>query len=225
YRLRGYEGSPTGGSFHGPVSFWRRIVEAVLVVVRLIVPVALLLTMLAATYLYGDVKVSWASSLAQGARLTGGDLILPFAFLAIHLTNRRYGAGYAFAQLILAMLAAAAVIILDPANIDNWIQPVLTTRLVIAFASAFFFANLIAIAMFDASRGPRWWTAPLYGSISAFIIFSAIYYPAAFAGSGADWMKDAIIHFGVFMASAVLLLIPYWMMRGMMRPLSGLNGY
>ena len=94
----------------------------------------------------------------------------------------------------------------------------------LAFGAAFFLANFIGIAFFDAARGPRWWTAPLLGSLAASFVFSAVYYPAAFAGQIA-WADSALMHFCAFVAESVLLLAPYCLLRPAMPPRHGLNGY
>jgi hypothetical protein len=77
----------------------------------------------------------------------------------------------------------------------------------------------------QAIRGPRWWTAPLAGSFAASLVFSAIYYPAAYAGVYERWTDSAAVHFVVFFGMSVLLLAPYWLLRPAMRPMPGLNGY
>ena len=163
----------------------------------------------------------------QGAVLATSDLILPLTWFSIHLTNRRYGPGYAFAQLLGAIALGALVILLNPQDINNWVArlPSLTLRAVMSFGVAFFIANFVAIAFFDGARGPRWWTAPLVGSFAASLVFSAIYYPAAFAGVSGAWIGSALMHFGVFFGVSVLMLMPYWLLRPAMRPMPGMNGY
>ena len=66
---------------------------------RLVLPVSLLLVLLGAAYLYADAFLPLVGMPARSG--TPGwpfsDLILPCAGFRIHLTNRRYGPGYAFA--------------------------------------------------------------------------------------------------------------------------------
>jgi hypothetical protein len=207
-------------------TIWRKLAWAGLAICRLILPVTLLVTLLGASYLYSDTWLALGGA-GQGGLLSVSDLILPMAWFAIHLTNRRYGAGYAFAQLVAALAIGTAIVLCNPADIDNWIDvsPLLTTRAVIAFGGAFFFANAIAIIFFDGARGPRWWTAPLTGSFIAAFVFSAVYYPAAFAGADMGWSDLALNHFLVFAGESIALLMPYYLLRAAMRPLPGLNGY
>ena len=77
-----------------------------------------------------------------------------------------------------------------------------------------------------APRGPRWWTAPLAASFAAALVFSAVYYPAAFAGGEEiSWTDSALVHFAVFFAESMVLLVPYYLLRPAMRPIGGMNGY
>ena len=71
--------------------------------------------------------------------------------------------------------------------------------------------------------------SPIAGETAGFaasLVFSVIYYPAAFAG-GAQiaWADSALVHFALFFGESILLLVPYWLLRPAMRPIDGLNGY
>jgi uncharacterized PurR-regulated membrane protein YhhQ (DUF165 family) len=233
YRLRHGDDAvwpPQVRAYGGPVeqSTLERILEIGLASLRLAVPVFLLMTLLGATYLYADALLpAWlVPGPARGAMPTVSDLVLPFAWSVIHLTNRRYGAGHAFAQLLAALVLMGLVALVNPADFDNWIGsvPALSWRAMLAFTGAFLVANFVAIAFFDALRGPRWWSAPLAASAAASFVFSGLYYPAAFAGSR-DWSADALVHFILFLAVSVLLLGPYYLLRPAMRPINGMNGY
>ncbi len=207
----------------------RRAAALGLAVARLIVPVALLLVLLWAAYLYADALLplnGWPVPI-RNAGLALSDLVLPGAWYCIHLTNRRYGPGYSFAQLLAAMVISLAVILVNPASIDQWVitMPAITGRTVLSFGAALLAANFVGITFFDAARGPRWWTAPLAASFTASLVFSAIYYPAAFAGVDERWTDSAVVHFVVFFGMSVLLLIPDWLLRPAMRPINGMNGF
>ncbi|HEX3754235.1 MAG TPA: hypothetical protein VHV26_04085 [Rhizomicrobium sp.] len=218
---------PRDRAYGGQVeTVWRKVAWAGLGVARLVLPVTLLITLLAAAYLYSDIWFAMNGT-ATNATVAVSDLILPMTWFAIHLTNRRYGAGYAFAQLVAALAMGVGFVLFNPSDIDHWmaVSPLLTARAIIAFCGAFFLANAIAIVFFDGARGPRWWTAPMTASFAAAFVFSAVYYPAAFAGADTDWTDSALTHFLVFAAESILLLIPYYLLRSAMRPLPGLNGY
>lgn len=234
YRLRHAQDAqwpPKDRAYGGTIeNLWQRIAFPLLVTGRLVLPVVLLATLLAAAYLYTDALLVLpnAPAMAQHAMLAISDLILPAAWFAIHLTNRRYGAHYAFGQLVAGLVLIAVLALINPYDIDNWIDatPALSARALAAFCAAFLIANFVAITFFDAARGPRWWTAPLASSIAASFVFSALYYPAAFAGGQQiAWTNSALVHFALFFVESVALLVPYWLLRPAMRPMPGLNGY
>ena len=79
----------------------------------------------------------------------------------------------------------------------------------------------MAIVTFDATRGPRWWSAPLAASLVAAFVYSGLYYPLAFGMLG----MAALAHFILFLGVSGALLLPYWLLRPAMRPLPGMNGY
>ena len=222
---------PPTRAYGGPTepTNWEKATKLALAAIRLAVPVSLLLVLLGAAYLYADdlLPLWWTPAPIRDAGLTTSDLILPGCWYCIHLTNRRYGPGYAFAHLLTAMVIGLAVILINPGSIDQWVitMPAMTGRAVLSFGAAFLAANFVAIAFFDAARGPRWWKAPLAASFAASFVFSAIYYPAAFAGVYERWTDSAIAHLLVFATMSVLLLMPYWLLRPAMRPLNGRNGF
>ncbi len=94
---------PKERAYGGEVeTLWLRIERPCAMALRLVLPVMLLATLLGAAYLYTDafLLMPHAPRLIQNAGLAVSDLVLPMAWYAIHLTNRRYGASHAFAQLV-----------------------------------------------------------------------------------------------------------------------------
>jgi hypothetical protein len=234
YRLRragDAEWPPRDRAYGGEAeSLWRTFRGPLLAAARLALPVLMLATLLGAGYLYTDALLFLPSApvLVQKALLTISDLVLPIACYAVHLTNRRLGAQFAFAQLVAGMVLIGLVALINPYDVDNWIiaSPLVSLRALSAFCVSFFLANFAAIVIFDGARGPRWWPAPLMASFAASLVFSVIYYPAAFAGAAQlAWADSAVVHFALFFGESILLLVPYWLLRPAMRPIDGLNGY
>lgn len=213
-----------------PDSLKAQLAFPALVAARLALPVLLLALLLMAAYLYADalLLLPGAPVLVQKAVPAISDLILPLSWFAIHLTCRRLGAPYAFGQLVAGMALVLLVALINPYGFNDRINvvPALSGRALLAFGPAFLAANFIAIVVFDGTRGPRWWTAPLAASFAASLVFCALYYPLAFAGGGQiAWLPSAVVHFALFLAESILLLIPCWLLRPAMRPIGGLNGY
>ncbi len=207
-------------------TFWNRIAGGVHAVVRLVIPVVLLLFSFAAVYLYLDRPATAIVGTADGHWLSMGHLLLPISFLCVHLTNRRYGPAYALAQVVVAQALGAAFAIYAVPRLAGVVpfNFVPDMRTALAFAGAFLGASFVSIIVFDGSRGPRWWIAPLLGMATSAALFCLIFYPAAYAGV-APWTHEMLLHMELLMAASVLMLVPYWALRGLVRPLPGFNGY
>jgi uncharacterized PurR-regulated membrane protein YhhQ (DUF165 family) len=189
-------------------------------------PVLMLLASFAAICLYLDTPATSIAGSVDGRWLTMGHLLVPVSFLCVHLTNRRYGPAYAFAQVVLALAVSIAFVVFAAPAFGPYV-PVRTVpdlRVAAAFAGAFFVASFISIVVFDGARGPRWWMAPLLGMLASAVIFGLVFYPAAYAGN-ADWPQHMAVHLEFLAGLAVLSLVPYWILRGFVRPLPGYNGY
>jgi hypothetical protein len=85
-------------------------------------------------------------------------------------------------------------------------------RIALASGTAFIVSQLLDVAVFNQLRKKSWWKAPLWGSVSASIIDTAIFFSLAFAGSGFDWLLLAVGDLGVKLFMAVALLPPYRML-------------
>ena len=207
-------------------TFWTRLGGGLRAAGRLVFPVVLLLLSFAAIYLYLDVPATPIVGAAEGHWLTVGHLLVPLSFLCVHLTNRRYGPSYAFAQVVLALAIGAALAIYAVPGLNGVIplKFIPDMRVAFAFSGAFLGASFFSIVVFDGSRGPRWWVAPLLGMVSSVAMFCLIYYPSAYAGV-APWTHQMLLHMELLMAAAILALVPYWLLRGIVRPLPGFNGY
>ncbi|HJW42682.1 MAG TPA: hypothetical protein VJ476_15825 [Rhizomicrobium sp.] len=227
YRLRGATDATWHNQGYGQSGgFLRRLGDMFRAILRTIIPVLALCTALAAMYLYMDTTVPYFAE--RGTHwLTVSHLLMPVAFLAVHLTNRRYGPAYAFAQIVMSFAALAAATIFGRALIVQFLPEAVvpSLRTVVAFASAFFVAGFVGIIAFDGARGPRWWTAPLLGSIVASLVFAPIFYAAAFAGTQTPWFGHMGVHTGILIAGSILALIPFWLLRRVVQPMPGFGGY
>jgi uncharacterized PurR-regulated membrane protein YhhQ (DUF165 family) len=228
YRLRtATDASWPSQAYYGRrENVWTKSGDMFRAMARLIVPVITLLLSFAAIYLYLDTPATSLVGSVEGQWLTVGHLLLPFSFLTVHLTNRRYGPSYAFAQVVPALAAAAAFVMFAVPRLGDVmpfkIAPDL--RVAVAFGGAFFVASFLSIIVFDGARGPRWWMAPLLGMVSGVLFFCLAFYPAAYAGV-TPWIHQMLLHMELLMAAAILMLIPYWSLRGIVRPMPGFNGY
>jgi len=209
----------------GESGFGRRIGDAAGAMFRLVVPVLLLLTLGGVCLVYGDAPVPY---LPPGDKiwLNLGFALLPLTFLAIHLTNRRYGPGPAVAQIVGAWLIALGAMPFIGGNLPVSHDGVaLTMREIAGFSGALFLAQFVAIFIFDRMRGPRWWTAPFFATLFGGALFVLVAFPAAYADTAVNWTGEMLTYLELMIGAAFALLIPYWMLRPLVPPMSGLNGY
>jgi uncharacterized PurR-regulated membrane protein YhhQ (DUF165 family) len=191
---------------------------------RLVLPVLVLVGTLLAICLSLDSKLP----VLTGERwLTVGHAIMPATFFVVALTNRRYGPTYAFVQVVLSCLAVLLIAVLASGKIRTMLpaHAQLSLRLAGAFGVSFFVASFVSITMFDAARGPRWWLAPLLGLLSGSFVFCALFYPTAQGGTQTAWLHQMVVHLALAFGGSIALLLPYWLLRGFVRPLLGYGGY
>lgn len=228
YRLRSASDATWAGhaAYGQRPSFGQKLTGGIAAVLRLVLPVATLLAAFAGIYLYRDTPLALFQ---DGMRdwLTIGHLMVPLAFLSVHLTNRRYGPSYAFAQVVVTTALILGTIVFAGDQIRPFVpaDTLPTLREALGFGGAFFVASFFGIVLFDCFRGARWWTAPLAGFVATALFFAAVFFPIAYAGTNAPWLEQALQYAGVLAGEGILLLVPYWMLRAVVPPLSGFGGY
>ena len=198
---------------------------------RLIFPVTAYCVTLAAAWELQAVPALWFDGLVAGVQpsiwLTQGHILVPAAFLLNNLVNRRYGLDTALWHVVvswavLGVFVAASMARLDPRLPEIVLPPML---MVSAFVGALIVAHAIAAFFFDRTRGTDWWTAPLYASLIGGVVFVGIYYSIVQPGGEGVWLNRMIIDAGVKVAMAFVLLIPYFLLRPIVRPLPGFGGF
>ena len=152
--------------------------------------------------------------------LTWGAIVYPVSFLVTDLTNRRYGVGVARRLVIAGFVVAVAL------------SAVLATpRIALASGAAFLVGQLLDVTVFNRLRQMSWWRAPLLASLAGSVIDTALFFSLAFAGVEAMsaiiptmigpaplWVNLAIWDGIVKIAVAVLALLPYGALLGVVRP-------
>jgi uncharacterized PurR-regulated membrane protein YhhQ (DUF165 family) len=209
----------------GEDSLGSRVLGAMGAAFRLVIPVALLLITGAAAFLYSNIAVTWITG-PNDTWLTMGQVLLPVTFLAVHLTNRRYGPVYAAAQVVAGWIVGALAfqaMHTQLAALANVALP--GGREVMGFGLGLLLAQLSAVFVFDRTRGPRWWSGPLFASLWGAMVLCFVAYPAAYAGTATEWVNHMFVNLWLAAGMGVALLIPYWAFRPIVQPLSGFNGY
>jgi uncharacterized integral membrane protein (TIGR00697 family) len=95
---------------------------------------------------------------------------------------------------------------------------VATPRIAIASGGAFLAAQLLDVHIFDRLRRGTWWRAPFVSSIIASVLDTALFFSAAFAGTGLPWVTWAIGDYGVKALMALMLLVPFRALLDVSRP-------
>lgn len=158
----------------------------------------------------------------------------PVAFLVTDLTNRRFGPATARRVVIVGFVLAVIL--------SAWFA---SPRIAIASGTAFLVAQLLDVSVFDRLRNGTWWRAPLVSSIIGSAVDTAIFFTLAFAAAFAvlgatqpypaeiipafgglmgempRWGVWGISDFLVKVAMGLAMLVPYGVLRGIVRPVHG----
>jgi len=130
--------------------------------------------------------------------LTWGAFSYPVAYFVTDVCNRVAGA--AMARKV-ALIGFAVGLILS-----GMMAPL---RIAIASGTAFIVSQLLDVAVFNRFRQQTWWKAPLFGSMAASVVDTAIFFGLAFGGTDFNWLHLAVGDLGVKLLMAVVLLPPY----------------
>lgn len=130
--------------------------------------------------------------------LTWGAFSYPIAFLVTDVCNRCFGPRRARE---IAFVGFAVGI-----GLSLWLS---SAQIAFASGTAFLVSQLLDVAIFNRLRRASWWKAPLWGSVAASVIDTAIFFSLAFHGTDFPWVPLALGDLGVKLLMAVLLLAPY----------------
>ncbi|MDZ7790717.1 MAG: queuosine precursor transporter [Xanthomonadales bacterium] len=130
--------------------------------------------------------------------LTWGALTYPVSYFVTDLTNRRFGT--VSARRVVYIGFALAVL----ASI--WLA---SPRIALASGAAFLVSQLMDVAIFDRLRSRAWWQPPLFSSVVGSLVDTALFFALAFYGTNMPWVTLAIGDYGVKVAIAAALLLPW----------------
>ncbi|TNE57064.1 MAG: hypothetical protein EP340_09840 [Alphaproteobacteria bacterium] len=202
-------------------------------VLRLILPVSVLFVTLILTFLmtrdavvFLDIFPPQLAAWNPSAWLTVGHLMLPLSFFVINMTNRKYGALYAYTQVAATWVLLGAFTLFFMAQFGSWQNdnPFPPMQTSVAFLGAFGVAQVMLVSVFDKTRGRTWWGAPLISVIWASVFYVVIFHVVANWGLGREWMPTLAMDFVIKSVEAILLLVPYQLMRRSVKPLPGYGG-
>lgn len=207
-----------------------RLASFVGVLGETLLPTAVLIGLLLFTFILAQKPFTELDAFTDGLGLSTQDgrwvnwavVFIPTSFFAIQLTSRRYGSEIAFLQIVSAWTFVVLAMLFLPELYGAGTFPL---RHTISLAIALLVAHNAAAIVFDGARCIRWWQAPLLSGLWASFAFAILFYPLALIGSAQNWFDPLLVHLGILLAESSLLLIPYWMLRPLIRPRAGYSGY
>ena len=110
------------------------------------------------------------SHFGLGEILTWGAFTYPVAFLVNDLTNRRLGPAAARKVVVSGFVIAVVL--------SAWLA---TPRIAAASGSAFLFAQMLDISVFDKLRRQSWWKAPFLSTVMGSVLDTLIFFSLAFS--------------------------------------------
>ena len=135
--------------------------------------------------------------------LTWGALTYPIAFLVTDLVNRRRGPADARHVVMVGFVIGVGLSFFTS-----------TVRIALASGTAFLLAQLLDVWLYNRMRRLSWWRAPLISSSIASAFDTALFFSRAFAATGLPWVTWAIGDYGVKLAVAALMLVPFRVLMG-----------
>ena len=137
--------------------------------------------------------------------LTYGAFTYPVAFLITDLSNRRYGKNIAKKIVYMGFMLGVFLTFYFSTNYSDLIS----IRIAIGSGTAFIFAQLIDVNIFDRLRKKKWYIAPLVSSTMGSIVDTFLFFFISFYGTGINWITLSIGDLSVKMFVALIMLIPF----------------
>ena len=137
--------------------------------------------------------------------LTYGAFSYPITFLITDLANRAYGKITARKVVNVGFVIGIALTLLVSTNFSDLIS----IRIAIGSATAFFIAQNLDVQIFDRLRKKVWFIAPLTSSIFGSITDTFLFFSIAFYATGIPWITLALGDLAVKLIINLVMLIPF----------------
>jgi len=146
--------------------------------------------------------------------LTYGAFSYPVAFLITDLANRSYGKLVARKIVYIGFTIGIAFTLLFSTNFTDLIS----VRIAIGSGTAFIFAQLLDVKIFDQLRNKEWFVAPLTSSFIGSTVDTFLFFSISFYGTGIPWVTLSFGDLAVKIFVALLMLIPFRLLLGTFKP-------
>ena len=151
--------------------------------------------------------------------LTYGAFSYPVAFLITDLSNRRYGKNIARKIVLMGFIVGVFMTFYFSTNYSDLIS----IRIAIGSGSAFLFAQLIDIKIFDRLREKEWFVAPLSSSLVGSTVDTFLFFSISFYGTGINWITLSLGDLFVKIFVALIMLIPFRLLLSRMNQFTNLE--
>ena len=147
--------------------------------------------------------------------LTYGAFSYPIAFLITDLANRSYGKRAAKKIVYIGFAIGVGFTLLFSTNFEDLIS----IRIAIGSGTAFLFAQLLDVQVFDKLRKKQWFIAPLGSSLIGSTVDTFLFFSISFYGSGIPWITLSLGDLSVKILVALVMLIPFRLLLGTLKPI------
>ena len=137
--------------------------------------------------------------------LTYGAFSYPITFLITDLANRAFGKKRARHIVLVGFFIGIILTLFVSTNFND----VISIRIAIGSATAFFVAQNLDINIFDKLRKKIWYVAPMTSSIIGSVIDTFLFFSIAFFGTDVPWFTLALGDLTVKLIVALIMLVPF----------------
>jgi queuosine precursor transporter len=145
--------------------------------------------------------------------LTYGAFSYPIAFLITDLANRSYGKIIARKIVYIGFIIGITFTFLFSTNFTDLIS----VRIAIGSGTAFIFAQLLDVQIFDQLRKKKWFVAPLTSSFIGSTVDTFLFFSISFYATGISWVTLALGDLAVKVFAALVMLIPFRLLLGTLK--------
>ena len=146
--------------------------------------------------------------------LTYGAFSYPIAFLITDLANRSFGKVVARKIVYIGFAIGISFTLLFSTNFTDLIS----IRIAIGSGTAFLFAQLLDVQIFEKLRQKKWFVAPLTSSLIGSTVDTFIFFSISFYGTGVPWVTLSLGDLSVKIFVALLMLIPFRLLLKTLKP-------
>ena len=136
---------------------------------------------------------------------TYGAFSYPVAFLITDLANRKYGKTIARKIVYVGFIFGLILTLYFSTDFSNLISK----RIAIGSGTAFLFAQLLDVQVFDKLRKKTWFIAPLVSSLIGSATDTFLFFSISFYKTGVNWVTLSLGDLSVKILVAFIMLIPF----------------